>query len=176
MKKNQKTITNITENIHFDINRRTKLKCDASRKGLGACLEQKHNSIWRPVAYAYRFLNKLEERYSTNEIEFLAIVWALEHFKYCLYGDKFTLQTDHQALLSALKNNRGNKTYQSRLFRWVDKLLPFEFTVEHIPGKNLGFADYISRNPSGKSTPESEGDEKFIINTIHEIKNALLNT
>ena len=100
----------ITQNKHFDINKETRVKCDISRKGLGAALEQKHNSIWKPDAYASRFLNKLEERYSTNELELLAIVWALEHFKYYLYGNKFTLQTDHQALLSALKNNRGNRT------------------------------------------------------------------
>ena len=113
----KRQITYITENKHFDINKETRVKCDASRKGLGACLEQKHNSIWKPVAYASSFLNKLEERYSTNELELLAIVWALEHFKYYLYGNKFILQTDHQALLSALKNNRRNKTYQSRLSR-----------------------------------------------------------
>ena len=50
-----------------------------------------------------------------------AIVWALEHSKYYLFGNKFILQTDHQALLSALKNNRGSKIYQSRLSRWVDQ-------------------------------------------------------
>ena len=116
----------------------------------------------------------MEDRYSTNELELLAIVCALEHFKYYLYGNKFTLQTDHQALLSALKNNRGNKIYQCRLSRWVDRLLPFNFNIEHIPEKNMGFVDYLSRNPSGKLSPESEDDEKFIINTIHEIKHVWL--
>ena len=170
----KKHIINITENKHFDINKETRVKCDASRKGLGAALEQRHNSIWKPVAYASRFLNKLEEWYRTNELELLAIVWALEYFKFYLYGIKFILQTDHQALLSALKNTRGNKTYQSRLSRWVDRLLPFNFTIEQIPGKNMGFEDYLSRNPSGKLSPESEDDEKFVINTIHEIKHAWL--
>ena len=94
--------------------------------------------MWKPVAYASRFLNRLEERYSTNELELLTIAWALEHFKYYLYGNKFTLHTDHQALLSALKNNRGNKKYQSRLSRWVDRLLTFNFTIEHIPGNKHG--------------------------------------
>ena len=105
-------------------------------------------------------------------MELLALVWALEHFKYYLYGNKFKLQTDHQTLLSALKNNRGNKTYQSRLSRRVDRLLPFNFNIEHIPGKNMGFAVYLSRNPSVKASPESEDDEKFVINTIQEIKHA----
>ena len=142
----------------------TNKQCDANR----------NNSIWKPLAYASRFLNKLEDRYSINELELLAIVWALEHFKYYLYGNKITLQTDHQALLSALKNNRGNTTYQSRLSRWIDRLLLFNFTIEHIPGKNMGFTDYLSRNPSGKPTPESEDFKKFVINTIHEIKHAWL--
>ena len=170
----KKQIKNITENKHFDITKDTRIKSDASKKGLGACLEQKHGQIWKPVAYASRFLNRLEERYSTNELELLAIVWALEHFKYYLYGNKFILQTDHQALLSALKNNRGNKTYQSRLSRWVDRLLPFNFTIEHTPGKNMGFADYLSRNPSSAPSPINEDDEKFVINLIEEMKHAIL--
>ena len=80
----KKQIINITENKHFDITKDTRIKSDASKKGPGACLEQKPGHIWKPVAYASRFLNKLEERYSTNELEKLAIVWALEHFKYYL--------------------------------------------------------------------------------------------
>ena len=107
----RKQITNITENKLFHKTKETRTKSHASKKGLGTCLEQKHGSIWKPVAYASRFLKRLEERYSTNESEILAIVWALEHFKFNLYGNQFVLQRDNQALLSALKNNRANKTY-----------------------------------------------------------------
>ena len=78
-------------------------------------------------------------------------------------------------MLSALKNNRGKKTYQSRLSRWVDRLLPFNFTIEHIPGKNMGFADYISRNPSPPPVPVNDDDEKFVINVTQEKKHAILN-
>ena len=163
-------IKQITENKHFDISKQTRVRCDASKKGLGACLEQKIGQIWKPIAFASRFLNNLESRYSTNELELLAVVWSLEHFKYYLYGTEFILQTDHQALLSALKENRGNKTYQSRLTRWVDRLLPFHFTVEHVPGKNMGFADYLSRNPTGEAIPPTEEDKNFVINTIEEFK------
>ena len=38
----------------------------------------------------------------------------------------------------------------------------------------MGFADYISRNPSGKPTAEIEDEEKFVIKTMHEIKHAWL--
>ena len=107
-------------------------------------------------------------------MELPAIAWALEHFKYYPYGNKFTLQTDHQALLSALKNNKGNKTYQSRLSRWLDGLLPFNFALERIPGKNMGCADYSSRHPSGPPVSIIEDDEKFVVNLIQEIKHAIL--
>ena len=100
----------------------------------------------------------------------------MEHFKYYLYGTEFILQTDHQALLSAPKENRGNKTYQSRLTRWVDRLLPFHFAVEHVPGKNIGFADYLSRNHTGEAIPPTDEDKNFVINTIEEFKLFIIRT
>ena len=101
-------IQNITENKHFDTEKQSRVRCDASKKIMGACLKQKHGNNLEPVAYASRFLNNLEQRYSTNELELMAVVWSLEHFKYYLYCSQFNLQTDYQALLSALKENRGN--------------------------------------------------------------------
>ena len=163
-------IKQITENKHFDTSKETRVRCDASKKGLGACLERKFGHIWKPIAFASRFLSNLESRYSTNELELLAVVWSLEHFKYYLYGTEFILQKDHQALFTALKENRGNKTYQSRLTRWIDRLLPFHFSVEHVPGKNMGFADYLSRNPTREAIQPTDEDKNFVINAIEEFK------
>ena len=58
----------------------------------------------------------------------------------------------------------------------VDRLLPFNFTIEHVPGKNMGFADYLSRNPSQPPPPPpSTDDTQFIINTINKFKYILPN-
>ena len=158
-------IQNIVEQKHFILNNETQVNCDARKEGLGACLEQKENNNWHPIAYASRFLNKNEPRYVINELELLAVVWSLELFKYYSFGSHFTLQTDHQALLSALKNNRGNKTYQSRLTRWVDRLLPFLFKVAHIAGKDMGFADYLSRHPNSPPTGKNM-NKNHVINIV----------
>ena len=91
----------------------------------------------------------------------LEVVWASENFKYYLYGAHFTLQMDQQALVSALKENRENKTYQSRQIKWVDRLLPFHFSHEHIPGKNRGFVDYLSRNPTALAAPSQTKTKTF---------------
>ena len=138
-------------------------------------MNKNKKNTWQPTAYGSRFLNKNKQRYSIDELELLAVVWSFEHFKYYLFGSHFTLQTDHQALLSALKNNRGNKTYQSRLTTWVDRLLPFQFKVEHIAGKDMGFADFLSRHPN--SQPTVEGINKnHEINTIESVHNTLHTT
>ena len=95
-------IKQIIENKHFDTTKETCIKCDASNKVLGTSIEQKHDNVWRTIAFASRFLNNYESRYSTNELELLAVVWAFEHFKHYLRGQEFKLLADHQALLSAL--------------------------------------------------------------------------
>ena len=165
-------IKQMIENKHFDTNRLKRVRCNASKEGLGACLIQKNENNWHPIAHASRFLNTNEQKYSINELELLSVVWTLEPFKYYLYVSRFTLQTDHQALLSALKNIRGNKTFQSRLTRWVERerLLPFHFSVEHIAGKNMGFADYFSRHPTSEAIPISKDDKNFVIKLIDSLK------
>ena len=62
-----------------------------------------------------------------------------------------------------MKENRSNKSYNSRLTRWVDRLLPFQFDIEHLPGAKMGLVDYISRNPSQKAKKVSAYDEEFIV-------------
>ena len=131
-------------------------------------LEQESNNSCETIAYASRFLNKAEEKYSINELELLGIVWSVEHFKHYLYGLFFTVQTDHRALLSILKD-KSTKAHQSRLTRWCDRLIPFHFNIEHIAGSKMGLTDYISRNPHGAAKPINMYDEDFVIAQIDAI-------
>ena len=110
-------------------------------------------------------------------MELLAIVWAVEHFKNYVYGLQFKVISDHKALMSVLKPNRGNKTFSSRLTRWVDRLLPFEFEVVHVAGRTLGMADYLSRHPTeleGASLKaEALWNEWFTVNSVISLKDVL---
>ena len=103
-------VQNITEKRPFVSNRETRIVCDASRDGIGAALEQEIPDGWAAVAYVSRFLNTCENKYSVNELELLAAVWAIDHFEYYLYGRRFKLIIDHQALVSALNSNESKKT------------------------------------------------------------------
>ena len=113
------------------------------------------------------------KKYSSNELQLLAVVWAVDRYKHYLLGKPFTMATDHKALTSALDGNKSNKTYQSRLTRWVDRLLPYQFKIVHIPGRDMGIVDYLSRDPSNDPWPESEFDKKFALATINSFHEAL---
>ena len=171
-------IINVVELTHFNRNKEIRIICDASKQGLGAVLQQKQNeNEWKPICFASRFLTDFEMKYSINELELLAIVWAIEHFKNYVYGVQFKVISDHKALMSVLKPNRGNKTFSSRLTRWVDRLLPFEFEVVHVAGRTLGMADYLSRHPTelqGASLKaESLWNEWFTVNSVISLKDVL---
>ena len=53
-------IANSTENSHYNPKLDVRVKCDASRSGLGAALEQNTPDGWKPIAFASRFLNSTE--------------------------------------------------------------------------------------------------------------------
>ena len=93
----KKEICNTVTNHHFDVKLNTRVKCDASLLRLGASIEQDHRGNWKMVAFASRFLNVTELKYSTNELELLGLVWALDHFKNYLLGKQFSILTDHKA-------------------------------------------------------------------------------
>lgn len=84
--------------IYPDFEKPFLLTTDASNYALGAVLSQVHEGKDHPVAFASRTLNKHEVNYSTTEKEALAIMWAVEKFKPYLYGNSFTLVTDHKPL------------------------------------------------------------------------------
>ena len=174
-------IKKVVELSHFKRNQEIRIICDASKQGLGAVSQQSQtNGEWRPICFASRFLSDFESKNFINEVELLAIVWAVEHFRNYVYGVHFKIISDHKALMSVLKPNRGNKTLSSRLTRWVDRLLPFDFEVVHVAGRTLGMADYLSRHPTelqGSSVKaETLWNEWFTVNSVISLNDVLDNS
>ena len=68
-------VANISKLNYYDANCETRVICDASHNGLGATLEQQtYEGSWVPISFASRYLNIQEKKYSTNELELLAVV------------------------------------------------------------------------------------------------------
>lgn len=123
-----------------DFSKRFILTTDASNYALGAVLSQIHETKDHPVAFASRTLNKHEINYSTTEKEALAIIWAVEKFKPYLYGNKFTLITDHKPLIF-IKNSTKNQ----KIIRWRLDLENYDYDVTYKTGKTNVVADALSR-------------------------------
>ena len=70
-----------------------------------------------------------------------------------LYGGKFTLVTDHQALLCIYGNRK--KTSSARILWWAIRRQGYDFEVEYIQGKKNP-ADILSR----KSQYQTDGVEQ----------------
>ena len=72
-----------------------------------------------------------------------------------------------------MKEYRSNKSYNSRLTRWIDRLLAFDFNIEHIPGAKMGLVDYISRQPNQEAKFTNKNDEEFAVATNTRIRDAI---
>ena len=160
-------ITEIPCLAHYNSDYQNVITTDASTKGLGATLWQEQpDGKLKPIGFASRFLSDTEKKYAINELELLAVVWGLEHFRLYIYGKPIKLLTDHQALEPLIKRNRSNRTYSARLTRWLDRLAHFTINVNHIAGKHLALTDYLSRNPSAPPQTDDVYDEEYVINNI----------
>lgn len=115
---------------------------DASTFALGAVLSQKDNEgNERIIAYASRSLLPAEKNYTITELEYLAVVWAVGKFHHYIHGSRFTLITDHSALVHLLNLTTPN----GRLARWVMKLQSYDFDTIHRADKRHSNVDSLSR-------------------------------
>ena len=126
------------------------LHTDASGAGIGATLNVMREGEERPAAYFSRQLQGAQRNYSATELEGLAIFKAVHFFSHFLYGCRFTVVTDHKALVAFLHSRVLNK----RLHGWMIQLLEFDFSIEYRPGELHQDADALSR----QAWDTSEGD------------------
>ncbi|KAG1481714.1 hypothetical protein G6F54_013697 [Rhizopus delemar] len=88
-----------------------------------------------------RALSTSEKNYSTTKRELLAIVFALKKFHPFLWGNPFTLYTDHKALTYIHTQPVAN----SMMIQWLDTILDYDFKIIHRPGIQNVLPDMLSR-------------------------------
>ena len=130
-------------------------------------LLQQQADKWRPVAYASRAMSDTEQCYSQIEKEALNLVWACEKFSDYIIGRPIHLETDHKPLVPLL-----SKTYLDRLppriVRFCLRLMQFNYTISHVPGKMLYTADTLSHAPvdSADKTTLVDAETEMFVQTI----------
>uniref|UniRef100_A0A3B3RYT1 Gypsy retrotransposon integrase-like protein 1 n=1 Tax=Paramormyrops kingsleyae TaxID=1676925 RepID=A0A3B3RYT1_9TELE len=139
------------------------ISTDASAYGLGAVFSQIVRSCPSgSIAFASRTLSTAEQKYSTVEKEALACVWAVEKWRTYLWGRRFILRTDHQALTTLL-TTKGTDCAGMRIARWATRLLCFDYSVEYRAGSENYTADCLSRLPLPfVSDTTSDAEPEFV--------------
>ena len=126
------------------------IQCDSSQFGLGVALLQGG----KPLDFRSRTLTPTEQRYAQIEEEMLAVVFALEKFNDYTFGQRTTVYTGHQPLVSIVK--KPLHIAHRRLQRMMIRLQKYDFEVEYMPGKNMLLADTLSRAPISEASTEME--------------------
>ncbi|EFN75587.1 Retrotransposable element Tf2 155 kDa protein type 2 [Harpegnathos saltator] len=111
----------------------------------GAILLQRDNNdqLFHPEYYASGKTTVAEERYSSYELEVLAIIKALRKFRIYVLSIPFKIITDCRAFALTM----GKKDFCIRVARWALLLEEFIYTIEHRSGKSMTHVDALSRNP-----------------------------
>ncbi len=109
--------------------------------GIGACLHVLRDNVDLPVAFYSRQLRGAEATYTVTELESLAIVAAILHFEFYLYGAPVVIYTDHRECTSLLSITHLNR----RLMRLALKIMDRDVDIRYRPGRDNANADGLSR-------------------------------
>lgn len=149
-----------------DMSKEFFLTTDASGNSLGYILGQKDNKgREKVISNGGRALRKAEKKWTVSEKECLAVLEGIKHNKVYLSHNRFSVITDHKALVWLNKTKDTN----AKLGRWALELQNFEFDIIYKEGAKNQNADAISRIPypieDDKNDIEQDNDKS--INAIH---------
>ncbi len=116
------------------------LETDASQHHVAAVLLLYDEKDPRTIGYFSKKLKSAEVRYSTTDLEALAIVLACSQFHH-LWGSKFIVRTDHQPIVSVFRQ----KTKSLHMSRWILEMPDYCYKIEYKAGKRNVVADQLSR-------------------------------
>ena len=140
------TVTNQPVLQFYDPTLPIKLSSDASRKGLGAILQQKHGSQWLAVAYTAGSLNKAETRYTTIALKTLGITFACTKFHQYIFGQAILIETDHKPLITIFSKHLKNEFKATKLRH---KINPYSW-------KEHGYSGRLSRSSIDMDSASNE--------------------
>ncbi|KAJ8651493.1 hypothetical protein O0I10_012946 [Lichtheimia ornata] len=157
---------------HPDITRPFFVATDASNHGIGAVLYQidPDTQARQYVSFVARALTKSERNYFTTKRELLAIVFTLKKFHQFLWGKKFTLYTDHKALIYLHTQPHASPM----IVGWLDVICNYDFDIVHLPGIQNVLPDRLSRlfAPQETSLTLEGGNSQFKSPFAHSISHA----
>ena len=105
------------------------------------------NKLFKIVKCGSKGLTPTQQRYSTIELECLAVVWAIQKCSFFLKGlSTFHVLTGHRPLEGIFQKDLFDLP-SSRLQCMREKIVMYNFTVQWTPGKTHLIADALLQAP-----------------------------
>nr|GFA51536.1 reverse transcriptase domain-containing protein [Tanacetum cinerariifolium] len=99
--------------------------CDTSNQGLGCVLMQRG----KVIAYESRQLKIYEKNYTTHDLEFEVVVFALKTWRHYFYGTKSVIYTNHKSLQRIFDQKELNMHQK----RWIELFSDYECEIRYHP-------------------------------------------
>nr|CAD2201248.1 unnamed protein product [Meloidogyne enterolobii] len=123
------------------------IETDASKIAIAGCLLQKKDDGEHPISFSSRKTTPNEQKYTTAELEALAIVYCLEQYRPYIEGIGTTIvRTDNSVACSLMKN----KNLVGRMAKYQLAVQAYDIKIEHRSGKSNKFCDHLSRYPNNE--------------------------
>lgn len=139
---------------------------DASAYAIGGVISQGPTSATaRPLAFASKTLDDSQRAWSTTARECWAIIWCLRHWKHYLYGQQFTVESDHAALSWLVLPRKSINDH--KILRWSLELQEYMCKIAYKAGSLNRPADLMSRM---ENMTALEGEKHVVATLLHRIK------
>ena len=121
----------------------TYVMTDASDRVVGAVLQQHIRNLWQLISYFSKKLKPSELKYSTFDLELLAVYLSIKHIQHFVKGLVFHILTDHKPLKYSLSSHSNH--YTPCQIRHLDYISQFTSDIWYVKGSNNTPADTLSQ-------------------------------
>ena len=118
------------------------LTVDASVVAIGGVLEQHVGGHWQPLSFFSKPLQGKQPEWVPFDRELLAAHRSIRHFRPYLEGRQFTLYSDHNSLVPALR--KKSEPHTMRQAFQLAGIAEYTSDIRHIEGKANVVADALS--------------------------------
>lgn len=150
---------------YYDPKKPIVVSTDASSYGLGGVISHIIDGIEKPIWFTSFSLNQAQKNYPILHLEALAVVSTVKKFHKFLFGQSFTIFTDHKPLLGIFGKTGRNSISVTRIQRYVIELAIYDYNIEYRPANKMANADFCSRFPLNVEVPKCL--EKQYVNSLN---------